>query len=70
MPDWTEEAVIVESVDPAQGGGHFDCRRVWPRSLPPDDLGFVEAVDGLDRGVKAPIFAKRRAMQFQVDKAC
>ena len=21
MPDWTEEAVIVESVDPAQGGG-------------------------------------------------
>ena len=45
-----KRAVIVEPVDPAQGG-HFDCRRVWPRSLPPDDLGFVEAVDGLGQGV-------------------
>jgi len=46
VPDWFEQAAVVEPVDP-------DERRVLnvvdvaPRPAAPDDLGLVQAVDGL-----------------------
>jgi hypothetical protein len=50
VADGSEQAVVVEPVDPAQRR-HFDCRSGRPRPLPPDHLGFIEAVDGLSEGV-------------------
>ena len=50
VPDGTEEAIVVESVDPARGR-HFHRQSVWPCSLPTADLGFVEAIDRLGQGI-------------------
>lgn len=50
MADGSEQAVVVEPIDPAQGG-HLDGGRGRPRPLPPDHLGFVEAVDRLGEGI-------------------
>ena len=50
MADRSEQAAVVEPVDPFERG-HFDGRRSRPGSLPPDHLGFVKAVDGLGEGV-------------------
>ena len=45
-----EQAGGVEPVDPF-GGGVFDLVDAAPRALVPDDLGLVEAVDGLGQRV-------------------
>jgi len=50
VPDGSEDAMVVGPVDPAQGC-HFHSRRAGPRSLPPDDLGLLETIDGLGQSV-------------------
>ena len=46
----SEQALIVESVDPAQRY-HFDSGRGRPRPLPPDQLGVIEGVDSPGGGI-------------------
>jgi hypothetical protein len=48
--DGSEQASIVEPVDPFQGG-ELDGFQVSPRAAAPDHLGLVEAVDGLGEGI-------------------
>jgi hypothetical protein len=50
ISDRLEEASVVEPVDPFEGGV-FDGLEAAPRPAPMDDLGLVEAVDGLGEGV-------------------
>lgn len=50
VADGSEQAMVVEPVDPAQGG-HLDARSGRPRPLPPDHLGFVKSVDGFSEGI-------------------
>ncbi len=52
-----KKASIVEPIDPFEGG-ELDGFKGSPRALPMDDLGLVEAVDGLSQGVDAPIDVK------------
>lgn len=46
----SEQALIVESVDPAQRC-HFDGGSGRPRPLPPDQLGVIEPVDSPGEGI-------------------
>ena len=46
VADGSEQAVIVEPVDPFQRGV-FDSLERSPRATPVDDLGLVKAVDRL-----------------------
>ena len=49
VADGREEATGVEPVDPLEGGELHGLEGA-PRSAPVDDLGLVEAVDGLGQG--------------------
>ncbi len=53
------EAAVVEPVDPF-GGGDLDVVDGLPRLSGLDQLGLVEAVDGLGQRVEAPIAVKQR----------
>jgi hypothetical protein len=50
VPDRLEEAVVVEPVDPFEGG-ELDRFEAAPGATPMDHLGFVKAVDGLGEGI-------------------
>jgi hypothetical protein len=50
IPDWREEAAVVEPVDPFEGS-ELDRFEAAPEAAPMDRLGFVEAVDGFGEGV-------------------
>jgi IS30 family transposase len=50
ISDWLEQSSIVEPVDPFEGG-ELDRLEAAPWAASPDDLGFVEPIDGLGEGV-------------------
>ena len=50
VADRLQEPAVVEPVDPFEGG-QLDGLERAPRAFAPDDLGLVEAVDGLVAGV-------------------
>jgi hypothetical protein len=53
------QSAVVEPVDPFQGG-QLDVVQALPRSEPADQLGLVQAVEGLRGrvvvGVRPPVF--------------
>jgi len=50
VPDRLEQSSMVEPVDPFERR-ELDLFNVPPRTVPPDDLGLVEADDGLRQGI-------------------
>jgi hypothetical protein len=50
VADRAKQPLIIESVDPVQGG-EFDGFHVWPRSAPADNLRFEQPDHGLGQGV-------------------
>jgi hypothetical protein len=57
VADRFKETSVVEPVDPIEGC-EFDRFEALPRTAAPNDLGFVESVDGLREGIDAPILVK------------
>ncbi len=63
VADRLEQAVVVEPVDPFEGG-KLDRFETAPRSAPYDDFGFEEADDYFCQRVEAPIFVNEPDVLF------